>query len=127
MYTPQLPRLRRLTPTYYWSPVLSDEDRGIILGVYYCPYRCQVLLAVQHWLGPRALGEFGATLLFAGNLLDVTQTMPLAIYMTLESNPQVAVALALVLALSSIGILVLLRLVPNLLNTESPPTHGGLV
>ena len=46
----------------------------------------------------RAMGEFGATLLFAGNLPGTTQTMPLAIYTALESDARAAVALALVLA-----------------------------
>ncbi|MFO0696653.1 MAG: ABC transporter permease [Polyangiales bacterium] len=46
----------------------------------------------------RALGEFGATLMFAGNLPGETQTMPLAIYVALESDPAAAQALALVLA-----------------------------
>lgn len=46
----------------------------------------------------RAMGEFGATLLFAGNLPGTTQTMPLAIYTALESDARTAVALALVLA-----------------------------
>lgn len=46
----------------------------------------------------RALGEFGATLLFAGNLPGRTQTMPLAIYAALESDVRVAQSIALVLA-----------------------------
>lgn len=46
----------------------------------------------------RAMGEFGATLLFAGNRPGVTQTMPLAIYSTLEVDIRGAVALALLLA-----------------------------
>ena len=58
----------------------------------------------------RAVGEFGATLLFAGNLTGVTQTMPLAIYMALESDVRVAVALALVLGGVSAALLVALRL-----------------
>jgi len=45
----------------------------------------------------RALGEFGATITFAGNLPGTTQTMPLAVYIALEDNPEAAVALALVL------------------------------
>lgn len=45
----------------------------------------------------RALGEFGATLLFAGNLPGRTQTMPLAIYSALETDVEVAVVLSLVL------------------------------
>jgi len=60
----------------------------------------------------RALGEFGATLLFAGNLPGTTQTMPLAIYMALESDVRVAVALSLVLAAVSVFLLLALRLAP---------------
>ena len=57
----------------------------------------------------RALGEFGATITFAGNLPGTTQTMPLAVYIALESNPEAAVALALVLLAVSIAILLVLR------------------
>lgn len=57
----------------------------------------------------RSLGEFGATLLFAGNLMGRTQTMPLAIYVGLESDRGVAVALSLVLLLVSGLLLALLR------------------
>jgi molybdate transport system permease protein len=56
----------------------------------------------------RALGEFGATLLFAGNLSGTTQTMPLAIFSALESDVQVAVVFSLVLA--GLGVLLLLGL-----------------
>lgn len=62
----------------------------------------------------RALGEFGATLLFAGNLPGTTQTMPLAIYMALESDVRVALALALVLAVTALVLLLALRAVPGL-------------
>jgi molybdate transport system permease protein len=57
----------------------------------------------------RALGEFGATITFAGNLPGTTQTLPLATYIALESNPQSAIALALLLLTVSIAILLLLR------------------
>jgi len=57
----------------------------------------------------RALGEFGATITFAGNLPGSTQTMPLAVYIALESDPEAAVALALVLLAVSITILLVLR------------------
>lgn len=57
----------------------------------------------------RALGEFGATITFAGNLPGTTQTMPLAVYIALETDPDAAVALALVLLAISITILLLLR------------------
>ena len=45
----------------------------------------------------RALGEFGATITFAGNFPGRTQTMPLAIYLANETNPDQAVMLSLVL------------------------------
>ena len=63
--------------------------------------------AVLCWA--RALGEFGATITFAGNLPGVTQTMPLAVYQALERDPDAAVALSLVLLLVSITVLALLR------------------
>ncbi len=68
----------------------------------------------------RSLGEFGATLLFAGNFTGTTQTMPLAIYGALESDIRVAVALALVLAAVSVFLLVPLRTVPALLARRHP-------
>lgn len=63
--------------------------------------------AVLCWA--RALGEFGATITFAGNLPGVTQTMPLAVYLALERDPDAAVALSLVLLLVSVAVLALLR------------------
>lgn len=60
----------------------------------------------------RALGEFGATLLFAGNMPGETQTMPLAIYSALESDVRVAVVFSLVLAALGAVLLISLRLAP---------------
>jgi molybdate transport system permease protein len=57
----------------------------------------------------RALGEFGATITFAGNFPGKTQTMPLAVYIALETNPDGAVALSLVLLAVSLLVLVVLR------------------
>lgn len=57
----------------------------------------------------RALGEFGATITFAGNLPGRTQTLPLAVYLELQQRPGVAVLLSLVLLTLSIGVLVVLR------------------
>ena len=57
----------------------------------------------------RALGEFGATITFAGNIQGRTQTMPLAIYLLLEPDQGTAIALSLLLLAVSIGVLVLLR------------------
>jgi molybdate transport system permease protein len=63
--------------------------------------------AVLSWA--RALGEFGATITFAGNFPGRTQTMPLAVYLALETNPQEAIVLALVLTAISFAVLVALR------------------
>lgn len=57
----------------------------------------------------RALGEFGATITFAGNFPGRTQTMPLAIYLAAETNPEEALVLSLVLVAVSFGVLVALR------------------
>jgi len=61
----------------------------------------------------RALGEFGATILFAGNLQGVTQTMPLAIYLGFEKNLGVAVALSVVLVAVSVILLGITRRIEN--------------
>lgn len=63
--------------------------------------------AVLTWT--RALGEFGATILFAGNLEGVTQTMPMAIYLGFEREVGVALALAVVLILVSVFLLSITR------------------
>ncbi len=73
------------------------------------------LLAGAALAWARAIGEFGATLLFAGNLTGTTQTMPLAIYGALEVDVRVAVALSLVLAAIAIVLLFVLRIVPRVL------------
>ena len=57
----------------------------------------------------RALGEFGATIAFAGNVSGRTRTVPLAVYLLLESDPQVAVALSVVLLAVCVTVLVVLR------------------
>ncbi|MCH1447125.1 MAG: ABC transporter permease [Candidatus Nanopelagicales bacterium] len=57
----------------------------------------------------RALGEFGATITFAGNFPGVTQTLPLAVYSALEVSREEAIALSLVLLAVSLTVLVSLR------------------
>jgi len=57
----------------------------------------------------RALGEFGATITFAGSFPGVTRTMPIEVYLALESDPETAVVLSLVLLAVSVAVLVSLR------------------
>jgi molybdate transport system permease protein len=63
--------------------------------------------AVLCWA--RALGEFGATITFAGNFPGRTQTMPVAVYLALETDLEAAIVLSLMLLLVSITILASLR------------------
>lgn len=63
--------------------------------------------AVLCW--SRALGEFGATITFAGNFPGRTQTLPLAVYLLLETRPEAAIVLSLVLVAVSLAVLVGLR------------------
>jgi molybdate transport system permease protein len=67
----------------------------------------------------RAMGEFGATILFAGNLEGTTQTMPLAIYLGFERGLGVAIALSVMLIVVSILFLAILRRLERR-NGESP-------
>jgi molybdate transport system permease protein len=63
--------------------------------------------AVLAWA--RALGEFGATITFAGNFPGTTQTMPLATYLSLESDPGEAIIIALLMIAISLLVLIGLR------------------
>ena len=63
--------------------------------------------AVLCWA--RALGEFGATITFAGSFPGQTETMPIAVYYALEDDPDAAIALSLVLLVVSVIVLVSLR------------------
>ena len=63
--------------------------------------------AVLAWA--RALGEFGATITFAGNFPGTTQTMPLAVYLALETDPDAALLLSVLLLAVSVAVLILLR------------------
>lgn len=57
----------------------------------------------------RALGEFGATVTFAGNLQGKTQTLPLAVFVALESHRPTAIAMSLIMVLISFAVLISLR------------------
>jgi molybdate transport system permease protein len=63
--------------------------------------------AVLSWA--RAIGEFGATITFAGDFPGTTQTMPLAVYLAFEDDPQSAIVLSVVLLVVSVALLALLR------------------
>ena len=67
-------------------------------------------LAAAAFLGwARAIGEFGATITFAGNVPGRTQTLPLAVFMALETDREAALAIRLLFIAGSLGVLVTLR------------------
>jgi molybdate transport system permease protein len=61
----------------------------------------------------RGLGEFGATIMFAGSLQGVTQTLPLAIYAQLDLNFDVALTLGAFLVVVSVAVLLTVKLLPS--------------
>ena len=65
--------------------------------------------AVLCWA--RALGEFGATIMFAGNLPGVSQTMPLAVYVGMESDYTIGIAISMLLVIISFAIMIAVRLI----------------
>ena len=67
------------------------------------------LLAALVLTWARALGEFGATIAFAGNTAGRTQTVPLAVYSQLESGGDDALALSMLMMIVSLGVLIALR------------------
>lgn len=76
------------------------------------PLAAPSLLAGAAMSGARALGEFGATITFAGNLPGTTQTMPLAVYVALQSDLDAAVVLSVLLLVMAFGLLLGLRSAP---------------
>jgi molybdate transport system permease protein len=76
------------------------------------PLALPSLLAGAAMSWARALGEFGATITFAGNMPGITQTMPLAVYIALQSDLDAAIALSVLLLVVSVAVLLAVRLVP---------------
>ena len=70
----------------------------------------------------RGLGEFGATLLFAGSLQGVTQTLPLAIYAQFEVDLDTALAIGCLFVVFGAAVLLALKLVPTWIRFASPST-----
>ncbi len=64
--------------------------------------------AIMTWA--RAMGEFGATIMFAGNIPGITQTMPLAIYMLMGEDPYGSIVLSAILIVISFSILIVVKL-----------------
>jgi molybdate transport system permease protein len=101
--------LRNLDARYEAAAATLGAGRWTIMRRVTLPMIAPSLAAGLVLTWARALGEFGATITFAGNFPGRTQTMPLAVYLALETNPQEAIVLALVLTAISFAVLVALR------------------
>src|SRR4029079_8946319 len=84
-------------------------SRGMVFGRVTLPLVSPSLLAGAVLCWARALGEFGATITFAGSLQGSTRRMRLEVYYALETDPEQAVALSLVLLVVAVAVLAALR------------------
>lgn len=101
--------LRSIDRRYEHAAAALGGRPGYVLRRVTLPLVAPQLAAGAVLAWARALGEFGATLTFAGNLAGRTQTLPLAVFEIRQTDPGAAVLLSLVLVTLSIGILVALR------------------
>lgn len=88
---------------------LDGANRWQVFRYVILPLSRNALISGGMMSWARALGEFGATIMFAGNLPGVTQTMPTAIYLGFEVDVNIAVTLSVILVLVSFGALWLVK------------------
>lgn len=95
----------------FWQVILPQSRRALLTGL------------ILSWA--RALGEFGATILFAGNLQGRTQTMPLLVYGALERDLRVTFITALILLGLAVIAFTLTRWLADVDNNEDIPSYLG--
>jgi molybdate transport system permease protein len=101
--------LRAADPRYEEAAATLGASRWLTFRRVTLPSIAPGVVAGAVLCWARALGEFGATITFAGNLPGRTTTMPLAVYLALETDPDVAVVLSIVLLAVSVAVLACLR------------------
>lgn len=101
--------LRSVDRRYEEAAVTLGAGRWTVFRRVTLPMIAPSMAAGAALCWARALGEFGATITFAGNLQGRTQTMPLAVFLALENDRGAAIALSLVLVVISLAVLVALR------------------
>lgn len=101
--------LRNLDQRYEGAAASLGAGRWTVLRRVTLPMIGPSLLAGLVLTWARAFGEFGATITFAGNLQGRTQTLPLAVFVALESDRALAVAISLLMVVVSLIVLVALR------------------
>jgi molybdate transport system permease protein len=101
--------LRAADPRYEEAAATLGASRWLAFRRVTLPSIMPGVVAGTVLCWARALGEFGATITFAGNFPGETTTMPLAVYLALETDPEAAIVLSVVLLLVSVGVLAALR------------------
>lgn len=101
--------LRSTDTRYEDAAATLGASRWTIFRRVTIPHAAPSIIAGAVLCWARALGEFGATVTFAGNLQGRTQTMPLAVFLALESDRDAAIALSLVLIAVSLAVILPLR------------------
>jgi len=101
--------LRNLDTRYEGAAASLGAGQWTVLRRVTFPMIAPSLVAGLLLTWARALGEFGATITFAGNLQGRTQTLPLAVFVAMESDRDTAIALSLVMVAISLTVLIVLR------------------
>jgi molybdate transport system permease protein len=101
--------LRSLDPRFEQAASAMGASRTYVLRRVTLPLLRPQLAAGLVLAWARALGEFGATITFAGNLAGRTQTLPLAVYQTRQTDPGAAILISLLLVALSLIVLVAMR------------------
>lgn len=106
-------------PRYLQAAATLRASAGYTFFRVMVPLCLPALISGAAMTWARALGEFGATITFAGNFPGRTQTMPLAVYVALQSDLDAAVALSVLLVIVAFTLLFVLRAIP----TARTPRH----
>ena len=101
--------LRTIDPRFEMAAMALGATRGYAFRRVVLPQIRPQLVAGLALAWARALGEFGATITFAGNMQGRTQTLPLAVFEILQTDPDAAIMVSLLLVGLSVAVLVLLR------------------
>ncbi|MEP6973582.1 MAG: ABC transporter permease [Actinomycetota bacterium] len=101
--------LRSLDPRFEQAASAMGASRGYVLRRVTLPLLRPQIAAGLVLAWARALGEFGATITFAGNLAGRTQTLPLAVFQARQTDPGAAILISLLLVALSLSVLVALR------------------
>jgi molybdate transport system permease protein len=101
--------LRNMDRRYEGAAATLGAGRWTVMRRVTLPMIGPSLIAGLVLTWARAFGEFGATITFAGNLQGRTQTLPLAVFVALESDRDTAVAISLIMVIVSLVVLIGLR------------------